>query len=180
MNCQECYKSKQNTCIKNNNCIITDFLHYLFLGRRFSVTHGPGNQLFCNILSLWYHLLHSRFQEHGSSPGSCKVWRKVRSSPQSISEIPPLNDSMDNVLTERRGEGMGGTGPQASLLLSDCFSSIPVPWQTTLFMWTDSRKSFLWTPVLHSREFVAATEKFRLCCCLRQWLRAIFSLTSSC
>lgn len=31
---------------------------------------------------------------------------------------------------------------------------------------TDSRKCFLWTPVLHSREFVIATEKLRLCCCL--------------
>jgi len=180
MNCQECYKSKQNICIKNNNCIIIDFLHYPFLGRRFSVMHGPRNQLFCNILALWYHLLHSRFQEHDSSPGSCKVWRKVASSPQSMSEVSPLNDSMDNALTERKAEGMAGTSPETSLLLSDCFSNISVTWHTMLLLWTNCRKSFLWTSVLHRTELVAATEKFMHCYCLGHRLRAVFSLTSSC
>lgn len=174
MNCQECYKSKQNTC-KTTVSSLT-FLHYPFLGRRLSVMHGPRNQLFCNILSLAYHLHHLRFQERGSSPGSCKSWRKVGSSPQSTSEVPLLNVSMDNALTERTAEGMGGTGPQVSPLLSDYFSSIAVTWKT-MFMWTDSRKSSLWTPVLHSREFVEAT-KFMLCCCLEQWPKAVLSLTS--
>ena len=33
-----------------------------------------------------------------------------------------------------------------------------------LFMWIDSRKGLL-TPVLHSRELIAAAEYFGLCCC---------------
>lgn len=47
---------------------------------------------------------------------------------------------------------------------SDYLSSIQVTWQTMLFMWIDSRKGLL-TPVLHSRELIAAAEYFSLCCC---------------
>lgn len=100
MNCQECFKSNPNIYITNDNHIITDFLHYPFPGRKYSVVHGPIKQLFCNIPSLWYHLLLWRFQEHENLLGHCHVWRKVGCSTQSVSEASPFNDSTDNALRE--------------------------------------------------------------------------------
>lgn len=117
MNCQECFKSNPNICITNNNHIITEFLHYPFPGRKYFVVHGPIKQLFCNIPSLWYHLLFWRFQEHENLLGSYNVWRKVGCSTQIVSEASPFNDSTDNALRESMGRRDKSSGSPAIIQL---------------------------------------------------------------
>lgn len=115
MSCQECFKSNPNICITNNNHIITDFLHYRFLGRKYSVVHRPIKPLFCNSPSLWYHLLPWSFQEHGNLLGSCNVWRRVGCSTQSVSEASPFDDSTDNALRESMNRRNRSSGNPAFL-----------------------------------------------------------------